>query len=89
MVNNLPKEIGYTKVDYLELLLESSEDGVTPSDVAEIYFDGVTIHAANNALRRLKKQGCAMRERDGEEYRYWITNRGIMKYNYLVKKEGE
>ena len=86
MVIDLPKEMK-TKVAYLELLLENP-DGITPSDVAEIYFDDVTIHAANNALRRLKKQGCAVRERDGEEYRYYITDRGIMKYNYLVKKEG-
>ena len=87
MVIDLPKEMK-TKVAYLELLLENP-DGITPSDVAEIYFDDVTIHAANNALRRLKKQGCNMRERDGEEYRYYITNRGILKLDYLLaKKEG-
>ena len=57
VVIDLPKEIGKTKVEYLELLLENP-DGITPSDVTEIYFDDVTIHAANNALRRLKKQGC-------------------------------
>jgi len=83
----LPKEIGKTKVDYLELLLENV-DGIIPSEVSEIYFDDVTVHAANNALRRLKKQGCATRERDtGGEYRYWITNRGIRRLDYLLSKE--
>ena len=85
MVIDLPKEMK-TKVAYLELLLENP-DGITPSDVAEIYFDDVTIHAANNALRRLKKQGCAMRERDDLEFRYYITNRGILKLDYLLAKE--
>ena len=88
MVIDLPKEIGHTKTDYLELLLESSGDGITPSDVSELYFDDVTVHAANNSLRRLKKQGCAVREKEPDgEYRYWITNRGIMKLDYLLAKE--
>jgi len=83
----LPKEMGKTKVDYLELLLENV-DGIIPSEVSEIFFDDVTVHAANNALRRLKKQGCATRERDdGGEYRYWITDRGIKRLDYLLSKE--
>ena len=83
----MPKEIGKTKVDYLELLLENV-DGIIPSEVSEIFFDDVTVHAANNALRRLKKQGCAIRERDnGGEYRYWITDRGIMRLDYLLSKK--
>ena len=86
MVIALPKEIGKTKIDYLELLLENVE-GITPSEVVEIFFDGVTNEAANSALRRLKKRGCAVRERDGEEYRYWITDNGILKLNYLLSKE--
>ena len=86
MVIDLPKEIK-TKVDYLELLLENV-DGIIPSDVSEIFFDNVTVHAANNSLRRLKKQGCATRERDdGGEYRYWITDRGIMRLDYLLSKK--
>jgi len=85
MVIALPKEIK-TKVDYLEILLENV-DGITPSEIVDVFFDGVTKEAANNALRRLKVNGCAVRERDGEEYRYWITNRGILKLNYLLSKE--
>jgi len=82
----LPKEIK-TKVAYLELLLENV-DGIIPSEVSEIYFDDVTVHAANNSLSRLKKQGCATRERDdGGEYRYWITDRGIMRLDYLLSKK--
>ena len=86
VVIDLPKEMKM-KVAYLELLLENP-DGVTPTDVSELYFDDVTVHAANNALRRLKKQGCATRERDnGGEYRYWITDRGIMRLDYLLSKK--
>lgn len=86
MVIDLPKEIK-TKVAYLELLLENP-DGVIPTDVSELYFDDVTVHAANNALRRLKRQRCATRERDGGgEYRYYITDRGIMRLDYLLSKK--
>ena len=56
MVSILPKEIGYTKIDYLDLLLENP-DGITASEISEIYFD-VTKDAAGHALRRLKKQVC-------------------------------
>jgi len=87
MVNNLPKEIGYTKADYLELLMEHDEKGLTPSDVSEIYFDDVTIHAANNSLRRLKTSGLATRILDGTEFRYWVTDRGILRYDYLRSQE--
>ena len=87
MVNTLPKESIYTKVDYLELLMESV-NGLTPSDVSDIYFDGVSRDSAGHALGRLKKNGCAARQRDPDgEYRYWITDRGILKYDYLRSKE--
>ena len=75
-----------TKIEYLDLLLENPE-GITPSDVSEIYFDDVTNHAANNALRRLKRGGCATRMLDGGEFRYYITNRGILKLDYLKRQE--
>ena len=68
MVSILPKEIGYTKIDYLDLLLENP-DGITASEISEIFFDDVTKDAARNALRRLKEQGCAVREKDNTEYR--------------------
>ena len=87
MVNNLPKEIAYNKADYLELLMEHDEKGLTPSDVSEIYFDDVTIHSANNSLRRLKKNGLAVRQLDGSEFRYWITDRGVLRYDYLRSQE--
>ena len=88
MVNILPKEIGHTKIDYLELLLESP-DGITASEISEIFFDDVTKDAAGNALRKLKKQGCAVREKDDTEYRYYLTDRGIMKLDYLKRREIE
>ena len=84
MVNVLPKNIK-TKIAYLEILLESP-NGVTPREVSEIYFD-VTLHAANNALRRLKKNGDATRQLDGSEFRYWITVHGILKYDHLKSQE--
>jgi len=84
----LPKTIGKTKFKYLELLIENQESGITPSEVVEVFFDGVTNEAANNALRRLKKGGCAIRKMSEEgEFRYWITNRGIRRYDYLQEKQ--
>lgn len=83
----MPKTIGKTKIEYLELLLENSEKGITPSEVTEVFFDDVTNEAAAHALHRLKKRGCAIRRRDGLEYRYWITDYGIMKYDYLLERE--
>ena len=81
----MPKNIK-TKIAYLEILLESP-NGVTPSEISDVYFDDVTNEAANNALRRLKKSGCATRIIDQGEYRYWITDRGIRKYDYLRSQE--
>ncbi len=85
MVNILPKEIGYTKIEYLQLLYESP-DGITASEISEIFFD-VTKDAARNALHRLKKQGCVVREKDDTEYRYHLTERGLRKLDYLTMSE--
>ena len=87
MVSNLPKQIGYTKLDYLELLLESSTDGVTPSEVSEIFFDNVSKDTVGHALNRLKKNSCAVRQMEEGEFRYWITDRGILKYDHLKSQE--
>ena len=74
------------KIVYLELLLENP-DGITPSDVSEIYLEDVTNEAANNALRRLKKSKCATREIVNGEFLYKITDRGVLKYNHLKSQE--
>lgn len=74
----------HSKIEYLELLIESPE-GVTSSEVEEVW-DDVTGGAARKALFRLFKQGCAKRYNEGE-YRYWITDRGIEKYNHLTRDE--
>jgi len=88
MVGNLPKQIGYKKLDYLELLLENSTDGVTPSEVSEIFFDNVSKDTVGHALNRLKKNSCAVRRlENGGEYRYWITDRGVLRYDYLRSQE--
>jgi len=79
------KEIIHSKIEYLELLIENP-DGVTSSEVEEIW-DGVTRDVARKALIRLYKQGCAKRVKEGLEYRYWITDRGIQKYHYLTRGE--
>ena len=42
MVNDLPKEIGYSKVEYLELLMEHP-DGLTPRDVSDVYLSLIHI----------------------------------------------
>ena len=78
------KEIVHSKIEYLELLIESPE-GVTSSEVEEIW-DDVTRGAARKALFRLFKHGCAKRCKEGE-YRYWIEDRGIEKYHHLTRDE--
>ena len=78
--------MAYSKVDYLELLLENP-DGISPSDITDIYFEDTTNEAANNALRRLKRGGCATREIVNGEFLYKITDRGILKYDYLKSQE--
>lgn len=74
----------HPKIEYLELLIESP-DGVTSSEVEEVW-DDVTQDAARKALFRLFKQGCAKRIKEGE-YRYWIEDRGIQKYHHLTRDE--
>ena len=75
----------HSKIEYLALLIESP-DGVTSSEVEEVW-DDVTQDAARKALTRLHKQGCAKRVKEGLEYRYWITDRGIQKHHYLTRDE--
>jgi len=79
------KEITHSKIEYLKLLIESPE-GVTSSEVEEVW-DDVTRGAARKALFRLFKQGCAKRIKEGLEYSYWITDRGIEKYHHLTRDE--
>lgn len=79
------KEINHPKADYLELLLEN-DDGLTVSEIVDIFFDDVTEAQVRMALRRLYKQSCASREKEDGEYRYWITDVGIQKYDYLMNK---
>lgn len=74
----------HSKIEYLELLIESPE-GVTSSEVEEDW-DDVTRDAARKALFRLFKHGCAERIKEGE-YRYQITDRGIEKYHHLTRDE--
>ena len=79
------KTIIHPKTDYLELLLENPEE-LTANEISEIYFEDVDPSTAQKALTRLYKQGCARRQREGREYRYWITNKGILRYDYLLKR---
>jgi len=82
------KKIIHPKTDYLELLLESPE-GLTANEISEIYFDDVDPSTARKALTRLFKQGCATREKERREHRYWITDKGILRYDYLLKRVEE
>jgi len=79
------KQIINKKTDYLELLLEN-DDGLTATEIEEI-FDDTSRDSINAALRGLRKSGCARREKEEGEFRYWITNKGILKYDYLMKKK--
>ena len=82
------KKIIHPKTDYLELLLESPE-GLTANEISEIYFDDVESFTSRKALTRLYKQGCARRQKEGREHRYWITEKGILRYDYLLKRVEE
>ena len=80
------KQIIHPKTDYLELLLEN-DDGLTVTEIEE-FFDDATRTAIYHALRNLRKNSCVRRVREDDEFRYWITNAGILKYDYLMKKKG-
>ena len=79
------KTIIHPKTDYLRLLMENL-DWLTANEISESYFCDVAPSTARKALTRLYKQGCARRQKEGKEYRYWITTKGIMRYNYLRRK---
>lgn len=80
------KQILHPKTDYLELLLENDDEGLTVTEIEEI-FDDASRQAIYRALRGLRKKGCVRREEGEEEFRYWITDAGILKYDYLMKKK--
>ena len=82
------KTIIHPKTDYLGLLMENL-GGLTANEISEIYFCDVEPSTARKALTRLYKQGCAKRQKEGREHRYWITTKGILRYNYLLKKVEE
>ena len=83
MVHILPKDKFWTKIDYLDLLLENP-DGITASEISEIYLE-TTKDAAGHALYRLKKEGCAIRKKGTKEYTYYLTDKGAMKLGHLKK----
>ena len=80
------KQMFRPKTDYLELLLEN-DDGLTVTEIEE-FFDDASRPAIYHALNNLRKHGCARRVKEEKEFRYWITNTGILKYDYLMKKKG-
>jgi len=80
------KEIKHYKTDYLGLLLEYP-DGVTAKEIAETYFDDVPTHTIRWTLKRLHTQGLVRRIKDEGEYRYWITDKGVLRYDYLLSQQ--
>lgn len=74
-----------TKIDYLHILLVSKAVGLTTKEAVKFFKEHVSRDAAGNILRRLYKQRCAWREKDGAEYRYYITFYGIKKLAHLRK----
>ena len=60
--------------------------GVTANEISEIFMD-VPNATARMALHRLHKQGCATRTKEEREFRYWITDKGIRRYDFLQSQE--
>ena len=76
----------HSKTDYMQLLLEYPE-GLTSTEIWEIFWDDVTQEAISNSLRRLKYQGSARREKELRRWRYFLTYQGRRKLEYLKDKE--
>ena len=76
-----------TKADYLHILLVSKAVGLTTKEAVKFFKEDVSRDAAGNILRRLYKQRCVAREKDGLEWRYFITMNGIKKLAHLRQKQ--
>ena len=72
--------------DWNEAKLETLEDAyasgeITSSDLAD--SQGLTLHAASNRLKRYHRQGLFRREKNGKQYVYDITVKGIERIDWL------
>ena len=76
----------HPKTEYMQLLLEYPE-GLTSTKIWEIFWDDVTQEAISNSLRRLKYQGSTRREKELRRWRYFLTDQGRRKLEYLKDKE--
>lgn len=76
----------YSKTVYMELLAKNRTDGLIANEIIENYLD-VNYYAAIMALRRLQINGDARRTKIGRSHRYWISQRGLSKLEYMLGKE--
>lgn len=81
----MTKQILHPKTDYLELLLEN-DDGLTVNEIGE-FFDDAVRGSITRMMKRLHRKCCVRRVVEGRGFRYWITDAGILKYDYLMKKK--
>ena len=69
------------KLETLQELYDLGE--VTASDYAKT--NGLSLHCASMRLGRCYKQGLLGRWRDGREYVYYITDRGLERIEWLLR----
>ena len=86
----MPKEIIHSKLEYLQLLWENQETGLTTTDIVDVYFDDIDQKAVSMALKRLVYQNSARRIRTPGVpfgYTYFINDYGIQKLGFLQDRE--
>jgi DNA-binding MarR family transcriptional regulator len=72
----------YNEAKY-ETLQEIYDQGeISASDLA--YTNGLTLQNASTRLRRYSRQGLLGRYRNGREYIYYITDRGVERLEWLT-----
>jgi len=82
----LTQQVFRQKIEYLQLLLENPS-GLTANEVSDFYFDDAEPSTTRKALTRLYRNGDATRQKEGRQHRYWISDKGVRKLEYLLGEE--
>lgn len=85
----MTQQVFRQKVAYLEILIENIRKGLTANEVSDFYFQDVDPSTTRKALTRLYKNGDARRTKIGRTHRYWVSEKGLLKYDYLMAIEEE
>ena len=85
----MTQQVFRQKVAYLEILIDNLREGLTANEVSGFYFQDVDSSTTRKALTRLYRNGDATRQKQGREHRYWVSEKGLLKYDYLMAIEEE